>query len=126
MKVKTLVFTLVLALAALPFAAAASEAQTVYTLEGLITEVGDGYLSWTILRRGSARQPRRYDGVRRRRRKGHDGRGAVRYVRYNGIMTRSLPPQVTAEKVSCFVVEGTVSAILDSGFTVEATRCWAR
>ena len=34
--------------------------------------------------------------------------GAYVTVAYNGIMTKSLPPQVTADRVSCYRLEGTV------------------
>lgn len=38
------------------------------------------------------------------------------FVQYNGMMTRSLPPQVTAEKVTAYRFTGTVSQLQEDGF----------
>lgn len=38
------------------------------------------------------------------------------FVSYNGVMTRSLPPQVTAEKVTAYRFTGTVSQLGENGF----------
>lgn len=38
------------------------------------------------------------------------------FVSYNGVMTRSLPPQVTAEKVTAYSFTGTVSQLKEEGF----------
>ena len=49
------------------------------------------------------------------------------YVQYNGVMTRSIPPQITAEKVSVWKLEGTVTAIEADGFmldTAEQGEVW--
>ena len=43
--------------------------------------------------------------------------GQYVFVEYNGAMTRSLPPQITAQKVSCFVIEGTVKSADEDGRT---------
>ena len=51
------------------------------------------------------------------------------FVSYNGMMTRSLPPQVTAEKVTAYRFTGTVSQLQDDGFlltTEEAGDVWVR
>ena len=37
--------------------------------------------------------------------------GQVAVVLYNGMMTRSLPPQITAQRVSVYAVDGTVTAV---------------
>lgn len=37
-------------------------------------------------------------------------------VQYDGRLTRSLPPQAHADKVGCYVLSGTVSEYLESGF----------
>ncbi len=39
-------------------------------------------------------------------------------VMYNGMMTRSLPPQVAAQKIICFEKTGVVSAITEETFTL--------
>jgi len=98
-----------------------ASAETDALLQGLITEVGDGYFLMDDTRQGAVRvnldgETTVYEGVVT----GDTlAAGQYVYVRYNGVMTRSLPPQVTAEKVSCFTVSGTVADILDTGYTVE-------
>ena len=90
-------------------------------LEGLITEVGDHYFMLEDVTVGSVRvnledSITAYEGIA-----AADAMavGQYVYVQYNGIMTRSLPPQVTALKVRCFLVSGTVADILTNGYTVE-------
>ena len=97
-----------------------AEAQTT-TLQGLITKVGDGYLLLTDETLGEVRVNMddtitTYEGVA-----GKDIMvvGQYAFITYNGIMTRSIPPQVTATKVSVFVVQGTVGEIFTSGYKVE-------
>ena len=43
--------------------------------------------------------------------------GQYVYVDYNGMMTRSMPAQVTAEKVRCYVIEGVVLSLSEDGKT---------
>jgi hypothetical protein len=112
--------TVILILCAFIASAFAQQAQ-IYTLEGLVTEVGDSYFIMEDAGLGTVRVNldealTAYDGVAA---KDAMAVGLYVYVRYNGVLTRSIPPQVTAEKVSCFVVTGTVAEILDNGFTVE-------
>jgi len=38
------------------------------------------------------------------------------HVLYDGIMTRSLPAQVYAQKIGCYKTTGTVSELTESGF----------
>ena len=97
-----------------------AEAQTT-TLQGLVTKVGDGYLLLTDETLGEVRVNMdatitTYEGVA-----GKDTMvvGQYAFVTYNGIMTRSIPPQVTATKVSVFVVQGTVGEIFTNGYIVE-------
>lgn len=40
------------------------------------------------------------------------------HIIYNGMMTRSLPAQITAQVVSCFKVQGMVSELAEEGFTL--------
>ncbi len=119
---KKTIFTaiVILTLCALLASAFAQQAQS-YTLEGLIAEVGDGYFIMEDTGLGTVRVNlddalTAYDGIAA---KDAMAVGQYVYVRYNGVMTRSISPQVTAEKVSCYMVTGTVAEILDSGFTVE-------
>ena len=42
--------------------------------------------------------------------------GALIHVLYNGMMTRSLPPQVAAIRVSCFAFTGEIAEMNQNGF----------
>ena len=44
--------------------------------------------------------------------------GQIAVVLYNGMMTRSLPPQITAQRVSVYAVEGTVTAVEEGRVTI--------
>ena len=48
--------------------------------------------------------------------------GHVAFVTYNGMMTRSLPPQITALRVSVYAVEGTVTEVKGTVKSVEEGR----
>lgn len=105
----------------LPGLRASAQTAASATLQGLITEVGDGFFLMDDNTVGSVRvnlddHLTVYEGTAAR-----DALAADQYVyvTYDGVMTRSLPPQVTALKVSCFSIRGTVGAILDGGYTVE-------
>ena len=100
--------------------AVAEQAQT-YTLQGLITEVDSGYFLMDDETQGTLQvnlddSITTYDGIAA---KNKLTVGLYVFVQYNGMMTRSLPPQVTALKVGCYVVNGTVSDILTNGYIVE-------
>ncbi len=43
--------------------------------------------------------------------------GQYVFVEYSGAMTKSIPPQITAHKVSCFVINGTVKSLGEDGKT---------
>jgi hypothetical protein len=111
---------LLLALCLLVTGAAAQGAQSA-TLQGLITALEtDGFtmddaLLGTVEVRLDA-QLTAYEGIAARDRMAV---GQYVYVQYNGALTRSEPPQVTALKVSCFALTGTVGAILENGCIVE-------
>ncbi|MCE5342694.1 MAG: hypothetical protein LLF96_03780 [Eubacteriales bacterium] len=120
MKKTLLAIMLIFTLLVVCSAAFSAEMQS-YTLEGLITEVGEGYFIMADIGQGEVRvnlddTVTAYDGVASK-----DGMTIEQYVyvRYNGVLTRDVPPQVTAEKVSCYVVSGTATDILDNAFTVE-------
>jgi len=42
--------------------------------------------------------------------------GDLIHVVYNGMMTRSLPAQITAQSIACHMVQGVVSEMTDAGF----------
>lgn len=44
--------------------------------------------------------------------------GDYAHILYNGMMTRSLPAQITAETVSCHLLQGVVSEMTESSFTL--------
>ena len=114
---KLLALIIALFIATLSFAACA---EATATLEGLITEIDDGYFLMNDVQQGIVRinldETTVYEGTATRT---SLVRGQYVYVQYNGVMTRSLPPQVSAQKVSCFQVSGTVSALLENGFIVD-------
>ena len=45
--------------------------------------------------------------------------GAYVHVVYNGVMTRSLPPQITALRVGCYAYTGTISEIDEEFFMLQ-------
>ena len=106
----------------LPVAAAGlAETAPGKLLQGLITEVGDGYFVMNDEAIGPVRvnlddAQTTYEGIAAK-----DTLAVGQYVlvTYNGAMTRSIPPQVTAQKVSCFVLSGVVTEILQNGYVVE-------
>ncbi len=117
--IKRIAALLAAAMLCLILPAALAEARL--TLEGLITETGGGYFLLNDVELGPVRVnledgETAYEGVIT---KDTLAVGQYVYVQYNGAMTRSVPPQVTAEKVSCFTVAGTVTGILNDGYTVE-------
>jgi hypothetical protein len=130
MRKKTLTFTLALALLSLSFHAIAETAATSAdgfslvdvptTFEGLITEVDSGYFIMNAVNEGPVRanlgDATVYEGTASSETLAV---GQYVYVLYNGVMTRSLPPQISAQKVSCFEVTGTVTSLMDSGFLLE-------
>ncbi len=118
-KVLTIALCLMLSLGA--FAPAGAESATDKTLQGLITEVGDGYFLMQDEALGEVRVNLDdaltvYDGIAAK-----DTLAVGQYVlvTYNGVMTRSLPPQVTALSVGCYVLRGIVTEILQNGCIVE-------
>ena len=48
--------------------------------------------------------------------------GQTAFVLYNGMMTRSLPPQITALRVSVYRLEGVVTELLEGGVMVETEQ----
>ena len=120
MKKKLLALLLATALLTQLAPALAQQAEN-RTLQGLITEVDIGYFLMDDQTQGSVRVNLDdaitvYEGIAA---KGKLKVGMYVFVEFNGIMTRSLPPQVTALKVGCYVVNGTVTEILNNGFVVE-------
>lgn len=91
------------------------------SLQGLITEVGDGYFIMADESLGAVRvnlddAVTVYEGIAAK-----DTLAVGQYVlvAYDGRITRSQPPQVTARRVGCFTVTGTVAEILAGGYVVQ-------
>ncbi|MBP3636159.1 MAG: hypothetical protein J6K13_01225 [Clostridia bacterium] len=45
--------------------------------------------------------------------------GALIHILYNGMMTRSLPPQINALRVGCYTVTGSIVELTETGFTLD-------
>ena len=71
-------------------------AETTATLEGLITEIDDGYFLMQDIQQGSVRvnldETTVYEGTATQT---SLAKGQYVYVQYNVVMARSLPPQVS-------------------------------
>lgn len=112
---KILIVVLVLLLAVvLPLTAFGEEVDT--ELEGYVTEIVEGgflledkELGTVMLNTSDATV---WDGVLM---ENELEAGMYVIVQYDGRMTRSLPPQAHADKVGCYVLEGTVSEFLPTG-----------
>ena len=112
---KILIVVLVLLLAVvLPLTAFGEEIDT--ELEGYVTEIVEGgflledkEMGTVMLNTSDATV---WDGVLM---ESELEVGMYVIVQYDGRMTRSLPPQAHADKVGCYVLEGTVSEFLPTG-----------
>jgi len=99
---------------ALPLGALAAEADT--ELEGLVTELVDGGFIMedrdlgTVLVNVDDTTVR--DGILA---EGEMEVGQYVIVAYDGRLTRSIPPQAHADRVGCYVLNGTVSEFLENG-----------
>ena len=47
------------------------------------------------------------------------GKGDLIHILYNGMMTRSLPPQINAQRIGCYVRIGAVVELTEDGFTLD-------
>ena len=45
--------------------------------------------------------------------------GDLIHILYNGMMTRSLPPQINALRIGCYVLSGHVVELTEEGFTLD-------
>lgn len=45
--------------------------------------------------------------------------GSLIYVLYNGMMTRSLPPQINAQRIGCYARTGSIVELTAEGFTLD-------
>lgn len=108
--------SLVLALA-LPLAAMAEEPETMDTLlQGLVTEIVDGGFVMQDEEQGevmvNTSEETELDGVLLE----EDLQiGMYVNVDFNGMMTRSLPPQVHADRIGCYRLSGSVSEVYEDG-----------
>ena len=93
-------------------------------LQGLITEVQTGFFLMQDETSGIVRvnlddEQTVYAGIAAK-----DTLTVGQYVlvEYNGVITRGDPPQVTATKVSCFALTGSVTEVLQSGVLLEGDQ----
>ena len=89
--------------------------QEVFTLTGQITEVGEGYLILEDAQQGQVHVNFAEDTVFEGVEQGALAAGQYAVVLYNGVMTRSLPPMVTAMRVSVYEISGTVAQVQEDG-----------
>ena len=82
--------------------------QEVFTLTGQITEVGEDYLILEDAQQGQVHVNFAEDTV-------YEGIEQNAVVLYNGVMTRSLPPMVTAMRISVYEISGTVAEVQEDG-----------
>ena len=99
---------------ALPLGALAAEADT--ELEGLVTELVDGGFVMEDRELGEVLvnmdDTTVRDGILA---EGEIEVGQYVIVAYDGRLTRSIPPQAHADRVGCYVLNGTVSEFLENG-----------
>lgn len=99
---------------ALPLGALAAEADT--ELEGLVTELVDGGFVMEDRDLGevlvNVDDTTVRDGILA---EGEIEVGQYVIVAYDGRLTRSIPPQAHADRVGCYVLNGTVSEFLENG-----------
>ena len=95
---------------------AQAEMKSVFQLEGVITQTNeDGSFLMDSVTQGPVMVHVNAETV-------FDGRktlaiGQYVIVEYSGAMTRSLPPQLTAQRVSCYVISGAVQSVDDTAGT---------
>lgn len=114
-KMMMTLLSLVLALA-LPLAAVAEESEMDLLLEGLVTEIVDGGFVLDDINQGevmvNTSEETVLDGVLLE----EDLQvGMYVMVDFNGMMTRSLPPQVHADRIGCYRLSGSISEMLEDG-----------
>ena len=86
-------------------------------IAGVVTEIADGYILIHNADQGEVQVNVSDDTI-------YEGTaiavGDYIHVTYSGAMTRSLPPQISALRVGCYVRTGTVSAVEEGGFMLAA------
>ena len=113
---KFILVMLALILSLVMMSGALSETSGPALLEGVITEVGqDGSFLMDSISMGQVlvqtNEETALEGVEAL------AAGQYVFVEYSGVMTRSLPPQVTAQKVSCYMFEGVVQSVDEAAGT---------
>ncbi len=95
---------------------AAAEAAPEFVLEGLVTETTEEGFVMDDLTLGSVEvlfaPDTQYEGITAE--SASVAVGQYLFVRYDGRLTKSLPPQAVAGKISCFAVSGTVETLDES------------
>ena len=102
-------------LALLPFGALAEEMDL--QLEGFVTEIVEGGFLMEDTELGevmvNTSETTVWDGLLL---EGELAAGQYVLVDYNGMLTRSLPPQAHADRVGCYLLSGVVSELMEEGF----------
>lgn len=122
MKMIAIVSAILLAVFGLNITAPVTQADTiddaseVYELIGTVEEITDEYYL-ILTTEGQRIQVNLYEGTT------FDGEtpvlGDLIHVFYNGIMTRSLPAQVSADHISCYITIGSIVELTQEGFTLD-------
>lgn len=119
------IFALILALVLMPVMGLAqgADAVTYFHLEGIVTDVtengilmnsvSDSYQGEVLVNTDEATTVEGIESLK------DVTIGQYIFVTYNGKMTRSLPPQVYASKLSCHILEGNVTEVMDDSFLMQ-------
>ena len=122
MKYLAILFSLIFAMNAPSLADTAAEPEVpaepeLHEIVGVVTEVSDGQLLLDTATHGQVLVHLTEETLL----EGEEPTvGAYVHVIDNGIMTMSLPPQVTALRVGCYAYSGTVSEITEESFLLTA------
>lgn len=116
MKKKMMTLLSLLLAFALPLAAMAEEPETDLLLEGLVTEIVEGGFVMEDINQGevmvNTSEETVLDGVLLEE---DLQTGMYVLVDFNGMMTRSLPPQVHADRIGCYRLSGSIAEIFEDG-----------
>lgn len=94
------------------------QVQEVYELSGEILELGEGFLLLQDAVQGEVQVNLSEDTLFEGAELDELAAGQFVLVLYNGMMTRSLPPQVTALKVGVYAITGEVTGAEEGSFTL--------
>lgn len=116
MKKKLMTLLSLLLALALPLAALAEEPEMDLMLEGLVTEIVEGGFLMEDINQGevmvNTSEETVLDGVLLEE---DLQTGMYVIVDFNGMMTRSLPPQVHADRIGCYRLSGSITEVFEDG-----------